>query len=113
MKLENFDVVSSYHVISAPGGGTGDQVNIDGRVRLFHVWLTGSALGNRSVVFKNGSASGDVLLQFDFNFTAWPAPDNNNPIPGGGIVFDSGMHFDAQNASSDEVQTATFVYQLG
>lgn len=114
--MGSFDVISSYHVIPAAGGGAGDAdvVEISGRVRLFHVWLTGKTSAVRTVIFKNGSSTADTLLKFDFNFTNWPTPDNNNPIPGGGILFDGGMYFDPQNLSgSVQIQTATFIYQLG
>ena len=113
--MGSFDVISSYHVIPVAGaGGLDDIVVISGRVRLFHVWLTGSTNSNRTITFRNGSATADILLKFDFRFTNWPTPDNNNPIPGGGIVFDSGMHFDPGNGhSADNVESATFIYQVG
>lgn len=115
--MGSFDVISSYHVIPAAGTGDpplADVVEISGRVRLFHVWLSGAVLGTRTVEFRNGSPTADILLKFDFQFTRWPTPDNNNPIPGGGIVFDNGMYFDPQNeASGVLVETATFIYQVG
>jgi len=115
--LGSFDVISSYHVIPAAGTGVAplaDVVKISGRVRLFHVWLSGAAIGNRTVIFRNGSPTADILLKFDFQFTNWPTPDNNNPIPGGGIVFDNGMYFDPQNPeTADPIETVTFIYQVG
>tara|TARA_R110000765_G_scaffold289049_1_gene385225 strand:- start:129 stop:470 length:342 start_codon:yes stop_codon:yes gene_type:complete len=113
--LGNFDVISSYHEIPVAGaGGLDDIVVISGRVRLFHVWLTGGQRENRTITFRNGSATADILLKFDFQFTQWPTPDNDNPIPGGGIVFDSGMYFDPGNdAGVKNVETATFIYQVG
>lgn len=115
--MGSFDVISSYHVIPAAGTGVAplaDVVQISGRVRLFHVWVTGGAIGIRNLIFRNGSSSADIILRIDSNFTNWPATDNNNPIPGGGIVFDGGMYFDPQNgATATEIQTATFIYQVG
>ena len=98
---------------------------ISGRARLFGVQIActdksnssvdfTSTLEDRVIEFRNGSATADILLQFDFQFTGWPTPDNNNPIPGGGIVFDSDMYFDPGNgAAADNVESATFIYQVG
>lgn len=110
------DVKSSYHPVAASGGDPFDKfLAVEGRVRLFNIWVsTGNATERTAtIVFKNGSDSGDVLLKYDFNFCRWANPVNNISIPGGGIVFPDGLYFDSGNGSTVYIDSVTLVYEQG
>lgn len=113
------DVKSTMHEVGDSGtavGGNNDKfLAVSGRSRLFNVWVTGGTTNNRNatLVFKNGSDSGDILLKCDFSFNVWANPSNNISIPGGGIVFPDGIYFDSGNGDTFNINSVTLVYQEG
>ena len=115
--MSQTDVICHWQAVTGDGGGGGtdDIVEISGAIRLFNIWLTAGAvsLGSRTVICRNGSASADILLKFQWCPTRWSNPYNNTEIPGGGILFDSGFYLDPGNDSSAQVGSVTLLYQRG
>ena len=106
------DCISTYH-----DSFVSNAVTVNGVVRLFNVWVTtGSTTGDvNKIVIRNKDSLGDIGLEYDFVFTSWANPNNNLMIPGGGILFPDGMHFDTGNGAgaSTDIDSVTFVYQNG
>lgn len=114
--MSQTDVICHWQAVTGDGGGTDDIVEISGAIRLFNIWLTAggdAALGERTVICRNGSASAGILLKFQYCPTRWSNPYNNIEIPGGGILFDSGLYFDPGNDSDDHIGSVTLLYQRG
>jgi hypothetical protein len=117
--MSGVDVKSTMHDVgdssTAVSGNNDKFLAVSGRVRLFNIWVsTGASLKRTAtIVMKNGSDSGDILLKYDFNFCRWANPANNIAIPGGGIVFPDGLYFDSGNGGTQYIDSVTFVYQQG
>lgn len=74
-----------YDVKAARVTATGTLINE--RTRLKGVVITGTA-GVGSAIFRDGSASGTVLLQLDLMANA----EKDITIPGEGILFSTNVH---------------------
>ena len=78
---------------------TGDAV--DGRARIFGLLFTGTFNSTTAdpplITLRDGSASGDILIQFNDNGNSAYAGAvygalNSLDFPGGGVLFPSGVH---------------------
>ena len=77
---------------------TGDAV--DGRARVYGLIFTGTHASQTEVppliTLRDGSASGDILIQFNDNANSNEAnvygSVNSLDFPGGGVLFPSGIH---------------------
>lgn len=75
-----------YDVFSAHLEATGTAVNSRTRVKAYHC-ISGGSAGD--VIFRDGSSSGPIRLQFNIGTGTQPI---TMLIPGEGILFDTNAH---------------------
>jgi len=112
------DVKCIFNEVGNSGTTPSDKFSMDGRVRLFNVWVTSTGetddIRTATIILKTGSdATGDVLLKYDFRFVQWANPSNNISIPGGGIVFPDGLYFDSGNGDTTFINSVSLIYEQG
>lgn len=114
------DVQCTYNAPTSSGAAT-DNLKINGRIRLFNVWVVlgedSGAVGTQmEMVFRNDSSAtdGDILFKYGIQQVNWGPAENNLIIPGNGILFPDGLTFITGNSNTVEVVKAvTLIYQKG
>ncbi len=86
-------------------------ITISGRIRLFAFSSVGTVTATKTLNFKNGDRSGDVILPINTQYNSgWGGYINLSRYSPSGILFPDGLFVDF---FPGEITNASFFYQGG